>query len=667
MRLRLPFSISVLIFTLLIGCAEQKKSDTTDSDGVLGSQEPLKVGETSHTDEDTRKMLSSEYTGVSYSPYAERDFASRPLWGETHLHTGLSMDAGGFGARLGVRDAYRFARGEQVTSSKGMTARLSRPLDWLVVADHSDGLGFITDLLAAEPFVLEYEQGQRWSKGFRAGGQEAVESTLDLITTFSQGQVDPELLGNYSPGAERYKTIWEDVVAAAEEFNDPGNFTAFIGFEWTSLVRGGNMHRNVIFRDGADKAGQVVPFTTQAPIGSTDPLDLYKYLEEYEAKTGGRVQTLAHNGNLSNGIMFPIDAQYTGRKLDKFYVEQRAEWERTYEATQIKGDGETHPFLSPNDEFADYYKWDVGNLDVSEAKVDTMLQYEYLREALKNGLVIEEKLGTNPYKFGLQGATDSHTGLTTFEENNFFGKHSGYEPNPERMSHPFMKNENGEILSWQQLAAGITGVWAQENTRESIWDAMHRKEVYATTGSRMSVRFFGGWEFTEKDIQSREPAFAGYNKGVPMGGDLTNAPDNGSPTFMVYAVRDEIGANLDRIQIIKGWLENDGNTHEKVYDVTWSGNRRPGSDGKVPAVGNTVDVATASWTNTIGASELGTVWTDPDFDSSERAFYYARVLEIPTPPWYLYDAFRFGVEVPEGAPTSQQERAYTSPIWYTPN
>ncbi|WP_019668630.1 DUF3604 domain-containing protein [Eudoraea adriatica] len=657
----------VISFTLIISCTPDKsKESRTDSQTVKGSEEPLKVGETTNTDEDLRRILSTKYTGETYSPYAKREFATFPLWGETHLHTGLSMDAGGFGNRLGVREAYRFARGEEVTASSGQKARLARPLDWLVVADHSDGLGFITDLLAAEPFVMEYEQGERWSNGFRAGGQEAVETTLNLITTFSQGEVDPELLGNYSPGAKRYKSIWEDVIAAAEEFNDPGQFTAFIGFEWTSLVRGGNMHRNVIFRDGADKAGQVVPYTTQAPIGSTDPLDLYKYLEDYETKTGGQVQTLAHNGNLSNGIMFPVDAQYTGKKLDKFYVEQRAKWERTYEITQIKGDGETHPFLSVNDEFADYYKWDIGNLDLSEAKTDDMLQYEYTREALKNGLVLEEKFGTNPYKFGLQGATDSHTSLSTVEENNFFGKHTGYEPSPERMTHPFMKNENGEILGWSQLAAGITGVWAKENTRESIWDAMHRKEVYATTGPRMMVRFFGGWEYTEEDIQSREPAFAGYAKGVPMGGDLVNAPSGKSPSFMVYAIRDAIGANLDRIQIIKGWLDANGDTHEKVYDVAWSGNRKPGRDGKVPAVGNTVDIATASWTNTIGASELATVWTDPDFDPSERAFYYVRVMEIPTPPWYLYDAFRFGKELPEGAPTSQQERAYTSPIWYTP-
>ncbi len=660
--------ISFLSLALLFSCGTKESSTdgTSEETPATVEQEPRAFSEGALPEADIERILSTEYTGTSYSPYAARDFPSSPLWGETHLHTALSMDAGGFGNRLGVREAYRFARGEQVTSSKGLQVRLSRPLDWLVVADHSDGLGFITDLLAAEPMVTKYEQGKRWSDGFRAGGQTAVETTLNLIQTFSQGKMDREMFGNYSPGAERYKTIWDDVIAAAEEYNDPGRFTSLIGFEWTSLDNGNNLHRNVIFRDNGDIVGQVVPYTTQAPIGSTDPLDLYKYLENYVAKTGGQVQTLAHNGNLSNGIMFPMDAQFTGRKLDKFYIEQRAKWERNYENTQIKGDGEAHPFLSPNDEFADYYNWDVGNLDVSVAKTNDMLQYEYAREALKNGLVLEEKFGTNPYKFGIQGATDSHTSLVTTQENNFFGKHAGYEPSPERMMHPFMKTEQGEILSWQQLASGLTCVWAEENTRESIFDAMHRKEVYATTGSRMTVRFFGGWEYTEKDIRNREPAFTGYAKGVPMGGDLTTAPNGKAPTFMVYALRDGIGANLDRVQIIKGWTDSDGNTHEKIYDVVWSDNRKPGSDGKLPAVGNTVDIATASWTNTIGASELATVWTDPNFNANERAFYYARVLEIPTPPWYIYDAFRFDVEAPKEAPTSQQERAYTSPIWYTP-
>jgi len=613
------------------------------------------------------KQLSDLYSGKAYSPYAERTFPERPLWGDSHLHTSLSMDAGGFGNRVGLRDAYRLARGEQITASSGQPVRLARPLDWLAITDHSDGMGFINDILSASPLVTRYEQGARWSKGMRAGGQEAVNATLDMIAAASQGTMDPEMLANYSPGARRYATVWDDVINAAEEYNDPGAFTALIGFEWTSLVNGGNMHRNVLFRDNGDRARQVVPFTMLPPMGSTDPLDLYKYLEDYEARTNGSVMALAHNGNLSNGIMFPVDAQYTGKNIDKFYVEQRAKWERTYEITQIKGDGETHPYLSPDDEFADYGTWDVGNLDLSEAKTDDMLAAEYAREALKNGLVLEKQFGTNPYKFGLVGATDSHTSLSTAEENNFFGKHTGYEPSPERLTHPFMKSEHGQFFAWQMLASGITAVWAHENTRASIFDAMDRREVYATTGPRMMVRFFGGWNYTDADINSREPAFRGYENGMPMGADLP--PRTGgaaAPDFMVYALRDAIGANLDRIQIVKGWLDRDGTTHEKVYNVAWSDGRTLGSDGTLPAVGNTVDIASASWTNTIGASELGTVWTDPDFDPAESAFYYARVLEIPTPPWYAYDAFRFGIEIPTGAPTSQQERAYTSPIWYTP-
>jgi hypothetical protein len=432
------------------------------------------------------------------------------------------------------------------------------------------------------------------------------------------------------------------------------------------LSKGNNLHRVVIFRDNGDKALQIAPFTTTAPQGSNDPLDLYKWMETYEKKTGGDILAISHNGNLSNGIMFPIDAQFTGRKLDKMYVTQRAKWEPMYEATQIKGDGEAHPFLSPNDEFADYENWDVGNLDLSQAKTNDMLAGEYAREGLKRGLALEAKLGTNPYKFGMVGSTDSHTSLATAQEDNFFGKHSGYEPNPKRMDHPLMKSDKGIIEGWRLVASGLAAVWAKENTRRSIFDAMERKEVYATTGSRMAVRFFGGWDYTKKDLNNRQPAFVGYSKGVPMGGDLTNAPKGKAPTFMVLALRDPIGGNLDRIQIVKGWLDKDGKTNEKVYDVAWSGDRKPGANGKLPPVGNTVDVKNANWTNTIGASELGTVWSDPDFDPAQKAFYYARVIEIPTPRWSSYDAFRFGIDIPKGAPTSTQERAYTSPIWYTP-
>jgi hypothetical protein len=612
----------------------------------------------------SRESLSGLYPGKAYSPYAQRSFPTRPLWGDTHLHTGLSVDAGLFGARLGLEEAYRFARGEEVVSSTGQPAKLSRPLDWLVIADHSDAMGFFQDLAQGDPGILAFDEGKRWYEGLQQGGEAAVAATLDLITTFSQGKIPQELLADYSPGSKKYASVWDHVVQTAEDFNDPGHFTTLIGYEWTSLVKGNNLHRNVIFRDGADKAGLVMPYTTQVPVGSTDPLDLYEYLENYEAKTGGSALALAHNGNLSNGWMFPVDAQYTGRKLDEEYVTKRARWEPMYEVTQIKGDGEAHPLLSPDDAFADYETWDAGNLDLSEAKTDDMLSREYAREALKAGLALEARLGTNPYKFGVVGSTDSHTALATAAEDNFFGKHSGTEPSPERMTHPFTKTENGVFDGWETAASGLAAVWATENTREAIWDAMARKEVYATTGPRIAVRLFGGWDYTMGDLNSRQPAFRGYEKGVPMGGDLR--PGGGAPTFMVYALRDPIGANLDRIQIVKGWLDAEGQTHEKVYDVAWSPGREPDARGVLPPVGNTVDVKAANWTNTIGASELGTVWTDPDFDPDQKAFYYARVLEIPTPRWIVYDAFRYGVEIPEGAPTVHQERAYTSPIWYTP-
>ena len=613
-----------------------------------------------------RDALEKRFGQRPYSPWAESGFPRQIYWGDTHLHTGLSVDAGLFGCRLGLVDAYRFARGEQVVSSIGQPAKLSRPLDWLVIADHSDAMGIINDLAAASPEVTRFEQGARWSKGLRTGGQTAVETALDLITTFSQGKVDPDLLAMYSPGSKIYASVWDKVVEAAEAYNDPGTFTTLIGFEWTSLVKGNNLHRNVIFRDNGDKAGQVVPYTTQEPIGSTDPLELYKWMTNYEKKTGGNVLALAHNGNLSNGMMFPVDAQYTGRKLDAFYVEQRAKWEPMYEITQIKGDGEAHPLLAPDDAFADYETWDAGNLDLTEAKKPEMLQYEYAREALKNGLLLEARLGTNPYKFGQVGSTDSHTGLATAEEDNFFGKHSGSEPSPDRMLHPFIKTEIGSLEGWQTVSSGLAAVWASENTREAIFDAMARREVYGTTGPRMMVRFFGGWDYCIDDLDSRQPAFRGYEKGVPMGSDMPARKEAKAPTFMVYALRDPIGANLDRIQIVKGRLDEDGKTHEKVFDVVWSDKRKPGSDGILPPVGNTVDIENATWINSIGASELGTVWTDPEFDSKERAFYYARVIEIPTPRWIVYDALRFGVEIPKDAKTIHQERAYTSPIWYTP-
>jgi len=613
------------------------------------------------------KLVKGPYPGKGYSPYAQRDFPSNVYWGDTHLHTGLSLDAGLFGNILNHEDAYRFARGEQVTASGGVKARLGRPLDWLVITDHSDMMGIATDIQEGAPNIVADPKGKEWHEGFKKGGKAAGEAAFDLITHFSQMKLPEKLVSDYSPGSEVYNNLWYEITETADRFNDPGKFTALIGYEWTSVPKGFNLHRNVILRDGGEQARKVIPLTTQPPVGTQDPLDLYKWLEDYEKSTGGQALAISHNGNLSNGWMFPMEVTYAGGKVDKNYVEQRARWEPLYEVTQIKGDGETHPLLSPNDEFADYGTWAVGNLDLTELKTDDMLQREYAREALKNGFKLQKKLGTNPYKFGMVGATDSHTALSTAEEENFFGKSTSVEPSKDRVSHPFVKSEMGEISGDMLVASGYQAVWAKENTREAIFDAMERKETYATTGPRITVRFFGGWEYTDDDLRNRVPAFIGYEKGVPMGGDLKKAPKGKkAPTFMVIALRDSVGANLDRIQVVKGWMDSKGETHEKVYDVAWSGDRKPDAKGKLPAVGNTVDLEAANWTNTIGASELATVWTDPDFDAKENAFYYARVIEIPTPRWIVYDKVRLGAELPKDAELIHQERAYTSPIWYTP-
>jgi hypothetical protein len=572
------------------------------------------------------------------------------------------MDAGAFGARLGPREAYRFAKGEEVTASSGQPAKLSRPLDFLVVADHSDGFGFFPLLFAGDAKLMAYPQGRKWFDMIQTG--KGADAAIEIIVSFSQGKMAEGLLP--VPGTSAYRSAWRDTIKAADEANDPGRFTAFIGFEWTSNTGGNNLHRNVIFRDSGDKASRVEPYTTQKPLGSDNPRDLWKWMAAYEEKTGGEVITIAHNGNLSNGRMFPIIEPGLGKRIDREYAETRTKWERLYEATQIKGDGETHPFLSPNDEFANFERWDKGNLDLSELKKPEMLEFEYARAALKNGLKLENELGVNPYKFGMVGSTDAHTGLPAVEEENFFGKTSASEPSPERAMHPFVKTEKAVIMGWEQAAAGYAAVWARENTREAIFDAMARRETYATTGPRMVVRFFGGFDFEPMDAGNRMPAEVGYTKGVPMGGDLQAAPAGKAPTFLVAALKDPIGANLDRYQVVKGWLDAKGEVHEKVHDVVWSGDRKTGSDGKLPAVGSTVDAANGTWTNTIGAPELIAIWKDPDFDAAQRAFYYGRVIEIPTPRWTAYDAKRFDTKMPKEVPLTIAERAYTSPIWYTP-
>ncbi|WP_253285908.1 MULTISPECIES: DUF3604 domain-containing protein [unclassified Ruegeria] len=622
-------------------------------DAVEGGQ----VGEMTISKSDMRAQAAD-----SFSPYAGRDFPTRPLWGDTHLHTSLSLDARAFGVLLSPADAFRFARGEEVTTSHGLQAKLSRPLDWLVVSDHSDAMGAMNEIVAGNATLMRDPTLRDWNDRLNQGGDVALGATMEVIETFAgiSGGALPEAIAD-----RRFvQSVWDDFTKTADAFDDPGSFTAFIGYEWTSTEGGNNLHRNVIYRDDAIRARQMLPFTTAETF---NPEDLWDWMERYEEETGGRVLALAHNGNVSNGLMFPVETNPdTGEPLTGDYAERRAKWEPLYEITQIKGDGEAHPFLSPNDEFADYETWDVANLG-PVPKEDWMLQYEYAREAFKNGLKLEQQLGTNPYKFGVVGSTDSHTALATAQEDNFFGKHSGVEPEPGRWQHVVGEFEATRILGWQMAASGYAAVWAQENTRDSIFDAMERKEVYGTTGSRITVRFFGGWDFDASDAQSRLPAKIGYEKGVPMGGDLQAAPDDASaPSFLVAALKDPYSGNLDRIQIVKGWLTADGETQEQVFNVVWSDDRVIDDAGKLPSVGNTVDVETGTFTNSIGAPELITVWTDPEFDPEQKAFYYARVLEIPTPRWTVYEAVRFGDEIPNDVPTSTQERAYTSPIWYTP-
>ena len=603
------------------------------------------------TAEDVAGVIRKEF-----SPYAGRNYPTRPLFGDTHLHTSISVDAGTLN-RLGQEEAFRFARGEEVLSTGGLRARLARPLDFVVVSDHAEMYGLMPQLLAGDPEVLATEKGREWHAKLTSGDFDTIFATAMEIVGSLSGDVAP------IDNPKAIRNAWQAYTALADRYNDPGVFTTILGFEWTA-IGGYNLHRNVLFRGDASIVNQTLPFSQ---FDSKNPEDLWSYMEEYEQKTGSDVLAIPHNGNLSNGRMFTVES-FDGKPLTQELAAKRIQYEPLIEVTQIKGDGESHPSLSPTDEFAGYELWDRSNLNGTEAKTPDMLKYEYAREALKTGLKLEASIGVNPYKFGMVGSTDSHTSLSTAEEENFFGKHSGVEPEPRRWEHVTIAAPDPKfnVYGWQQAASGLAVVWANANTREAIFDAMKRKETYATTGTRMTVRFFGGYDFTQEDTETRLPAQAGYAKGVPMGGDLPKAPDGKAPAFLAAAMKDPLSGNLDRIQIVKGWRDAKGETQEKVYDVAWSDGRVPGADGKLPPVGNTVDVARATWKNTIGDPELIAVWTDPDFDPAEAAFYYARVIEIPTPRWTAYEALRFNVKMPPEVPMTTQERAYTSPIWYTP-
>ncbi|MGR8980824.1 MAG: DUF3604 domain-containing protein [Gammaproteobacteria bacterium] len=597
-----------------------------------------------------------------YGPYLDVGYPQRVYFGDTHNHTSFSTDAGMIGNRLGPDEAYRFARGETVVASTGVRARLQRPLDFLVVADHAENLGLAPMIAEKNPDLLKIAFGKKIANLVYS---EKYGEAYALWGSGMAERKDP-LKGNDA----LTRSMWERLTASAEKFNEPGKFTALIGFEWTSSPGGNNLHRNVIFRDNKAKADQIIPLSN---YDTSDPEELWKWMAAYEAKTGGRLLAISHNGNLSNGLMFD-DVTFTKKKLTRDYAERRMRWEPLYEVTQMKGDSEAHPSLSPNDEFADYGTWDKGSFG-PEPKTQDMLPREYAREALKRGLKYDQTLGANPFKFGMVGSTDTHTSLSTTEENNYFGKATPAEPSakPGRFDEKitgFLQKTDGPDITmrhYQTLASGLAAVWATDNTREALWDALARKEVYATTGTRMTVRVFAGWDFDAADVQRPDFARIGYLRGVPMGGDLTEAPKDKAPTFVIRALRDVDGANLDRVQIIKGWLDAKGVTQEQVYDVSCSDDRRITDKHRCEKpVGNSVDVKTATYTNSIGEALMLAYWKDPEFDPKQRAFYYVRVLEIPTPRWTTYDAAFFGVELPKDIDPTHQERAYTSPIWYTP-
>ena len=624
-------------------------------------------------------MPLSAFAAEPYSPHVDQAYPDNVYWGDTHVHTALSVDGYILGNRLMPDDAYRFAKGEKVRAAGGGDVRLRRPLDFLMVSDHAENMGVIARIDSGDKTLAETEAGKLTLKSldYPVSLAEALDAdTPDPLNAFNAATLRAikvnqglgEGLGSADYGTdERFqRTVWDQVVASAEEHNDPGTFTTFVGYEWT-----GRGHRNVVFGDGPELTSQIVPFSS---LDSSDPEDMWAYLQDYEERLGGKALAIPHNGNLSGNRMFAF-TNFQDQPLDQAYARTRSRFEPLYEVTQIKGDGETHPLISPNDEFADYevFRWGItlsqpdtkkqskGSTDTKEGTKDSGGPqqgpiHSYARSALKLGLGKEAELGANPFKFGVVGSTDSHTALATADQNNFWGKLPGNEPSRNRVA-----------TGWNYGAAGYAAVWAEENTREALFAAMRRREVYASTGPRMTVRFFGGWDYSAADAARPDLAKVGYAKGVPMGGDLTEAPNGKAPSFLIRAVRDPDGANLDRVQVIKGWRDVDGELHERIYNVALSDGRTDNGKGEVEAVGSTVDVPDASYTNSIGDPELAVVWTDPDFDRDELAFYYLRVLEIPTPRWTAYDAKFYGLkDLPDEIPMVTQERAYTSPIWYTP-
>ena len=584
------------------------------------------------------------------------------FWGDTHIHTYNSADAYLLQNRtVSPDDSYRFAKGQPIIHPMSrVKIQLETPLDFLVVADHAGALGVIRAIFERDPRIVDTPFAKQILEAAERGEEvEAFQTLVDSTTVVAEeGKERPRA---FDPETARAGQIvmmstWHDTVDAAERHNNPGKFTAFIGWEWTPAPGGANLHRVIFMKDGGDIGKKFIPFSS---IISSKPEDLWNWLERTTQRTGASFISIPHNSNLSLGQMFD-EVDSDGRPITEAYARRRIRWEPVVEATQVKGDSETHPTLSPTDEFADYEYFRFLLTALYSEKAEDIKPGSYIRGALRRGLEIEEEIGVNPYKFGLIGSTDMHTGASSAEEDNYWGKF-GISGLPETKGVGAISTARGYDMG----AAGLAAVWAEENTRDSLYNAFQRKEVYSTTGPRMQVRFFGGWNFDEADAEAPSVADVGYAKGVPMGGDLVKAPRGKAASFLIRAVKDPVGANLDRIQVIKGWVGNDGKSQEKVFNVALSDGREE-KDGKVQPVGNTVDLKTAEYTNTIGDAQLATTWTDPEFDPKQRAFYYVRVLQIPTPRHTLYDAVAMQTAPPEGYDTTIQERAYTSPIWYTP-
>lgn len=573
------------------------------------------------------------------------------LWGDTHLHTRNSADA--FEDNRNNADletAYRFARGLPVQHPRtGERIQADRPLDFLVVADHAEMMGVFPRLMEGDQQILGTEAGRQLYETYRTNPDAAFTSTMKLDPHDTNSPLISQL---HTPQIQQ--TSWERQIEAAERNNEPGVFTALIGWEWSSTPNGVNQHRVVFTPAGGDVARQFLPLSN---YDTMRPEDLWQFLRETRARTGADFVAIPHNSNISAGQMWTLD-DTEGNPIDAAYARERAEWERVVEVTQYKGTSETHPSLSATDEFADFeLRETMFGGEAAPAQGGS-----YARHGLLLGLAAQARTGINPFAFGLIGASDSHTGLSSQEESNFFGKTGADVLLAERRN-----NSLGLMGNWSVSAGGIAAVWADRNDRQSIYEAFRRREVYGTSGTRIALRVFGGYNFTPADTEAADFAQVGYRKGVPMGGELQRPSRAIAPALLIQAVKEPGGANLDRVQVIKGWRTADGTLREKVYNVVWGGSGRLRADGSLAAVGNTVDLRTARYRNTIGAGELVTLWRDPDFDPGLQAFYYVRVLEIPTPRHQLFDLLALGMDpASSDLPLTLQERAWSSPIWYRP-